>query len=146
MLRKAEHGPEQSASPISPLDDQPFVMYSKICTRTRPVPFRSLPCAILHLIHLCGVAGSSFCSVPPLQPATHSVSLHLGLSITRHGSGSTSSVLCTSCLPGPEGRIRLSTDLRFYDKKDWDGGRADERWMKVWEIGDGLYDGRGSLC
>jgi phytanoyl-CoA hydroxylase len=38
----------------------------------------------------------------------------------------------------PEGRIRLSTDLRFYDKKDWDWGRADERWMKVWEIGDGL--------
>lgn len=38
----------------------------------------------------------------------------------------------------PEGRIRLSSDLRFYDKKDWDGGRADERWMKLWEIGDGL--------
>lgn len=38
----------------------------------------------------------------------------------------------------PDGRIRLSTDLRFYDKRDWDGGSADERWMKVWEIGDGL--------
>lgn len=38
----------------------------------------------------------------------------------------------------PDGVIRLSSDLRFYDKKDWDGGRADERWMKVWEIGDGL--------
>ena len=38
----------------------------------------------------------------------------------------------------PEGRIRLSSDLRFYDKKDWDAGSADERWMKVWEIGDGL--------
>jgi phytanoyl-CoA hydroxylase len=38
----------------------------------------------------------------------------------------------------PEGRIRLSTDLRFYDKKDYDEGRADERWMKVWGPGDGL--------
>jgi len=38
----------------------------------------------------------------------------------------------------PEGKIRLSTDLRFYDKKDWDAGTADERWMKWWEIGDGL--------
>jgi phytanoyl-CoA hydroxylase len=38
----------------------------------------------------------------------------------------------------PEGRIRLSSDLRFYDKKDWDAGTCDERWMKVWDIGDGL--------
>jgi len=38
----------------------------------------------------------------------------------------------------PEGRIRLSTDLRFYDKRDWNEGRADERWMRVWQMGDGL--------
>ena len=38
----------------------------------------------------------------------------------------------------PEGRIRLSTDLRFYDKKDHDEGTADERWMKYWTMGDGL--------
>lgn len=36
------------------------------------------------------------------------------------------------------GRIRLSTDLTFYSKKDWDEGRADEWWMKVWGPGDGL--------
>ena len=34
--------------------------------------------------------------------------------------------------------IRLSTDLRFYDKKDWDAGLGDERWMKWWVPGDGL--------
>lgn len=38
----------------------------------------------------------------------------------------------------PEGRIRLSSDLRFYDRQDWDAGTCDERWMKVWDIGDGL--------
>ena len=38
----------------------------------------------------------------------------------------------------PEGRIRLSTDLRFYDKKDFDEGKADNRWMKLWWPGDGL--------
>ena len=37
-----------------------------------------------------------------------------------------------------EGRIRLSTDLRFYSKKDFEEGRADERWMKIWGPGDGL--------
>lgn len=38
----------------------------------------------------------------------------------------------------PDGRIRLSTDLRFYDKKEYDEGNADERWMKFWTPGDGL--------
>lgn len=38
----------------------------------------------------------------------------------------------------PEGRIRLSTDLRFYDKRDYDEGKADNRWMKLWSPGDGL--------
>lgn len=38
----------------------------------------------------------------------------------------------------PEGKIRLSTDLRFYDKKDYDAGTADNRWMKLWKDGDGL--------
>ena len=37
-----------------------------------------------------------------------------------------------------ENHIRLSTDLRFYNKKDFDEGSADERWMKVWTPGDGL--------
>lgn len=37
-----------------------------------------------------------------------------------------------------QGRIRLSTDLRFYNKKDFDEGRADKRWMKYWTMGDGL--------
>lgn len=37
-----------------------------------------------------------------------------------------------------EERIRLSTDLRFYDKKDYDEGHADNRWMKLWWPGDGL--------
>ena len=36
------------------------------------------------------------------------------------------------------GRIRLSSDLRFYDKKAYDEGKADERWMKLWTPGDGL--------
>ncbi|ETN37392.1 uncharacterized protein HMPREF1541_08383 [Cyphellophora europaea CBS 101466] len=36
------------------------------------------------------------------------------------------------------GRIRLSTDLRFYNKEDFDNGTADTRWMKFWTIGDGL--------
>jgi phytanoyl-CoA hydroxylase len=35
-----------------------------------------------------------------------------------------------------EVRIRLSTDLRFNSKKDWNEGRADERWMKSWGPGD----------
>ncbi|KAF2484742.1 hypothetical protein BDY17DRAFT_134811 [Neohortaea acidophila] len=34
----------------------------------------------------------------------------------------------------PEGRIRLSTDLRFYEE----GSSLDERWMKVWKRDDGL--------
>ena len=34
----------------------------------------------------------------------------------------------------PEGRIRLSTDLRFYR----DGSDLDQRWMKFWTPGDGL--------
>lgn len=34
----------------------------------------------------------------------------------------------------PEGRIRLSTDLRFYEE----GSDLDERWMKVWQRDDGL--------
>ena len=38
----------------------------------------------------------------------------------------------------PDGKIRLSTDLRFYDKKDFDAGHADDRWMKYWTMGDGL--------
>ena len=37
-----------------------------------------------------------------------------------------------------EGRIRLSTDLRFYSKQDFEEGTADARWMKFWESGDGL--------
>jgi len=37
-----------------------------------------------------------------------------------------------------EGRIRLSTDLRFYNKEDFDKGHADTRWMKFWTSGDGL--------
>ncbi|KAL9109137.1 MAG: hypothetical protein Q9227_006228 [Pyrenula ochraceoflavens] len=45
----------------------------------------------------------------------------------------------TSCSnEDTEGRIRLSTDLRFYDKKDFDDGKADNRWMKIWTPGDGL--------
>lgn len=36
------------------------------------------------------------------------------------------------------GRIRLSTDLRFYSKKDADAGLTDERWNKYWTPGDGL--------
>ena len=38
----------------------------------------------------------------------------------------------------PSGRIRLSTDLRFYDKKDFDAGRADNRWMNSWRVDDKL--------
>ena len=34
----------------------------------------------------------------------------------------------------PEGRIRLSTDLRFYRE----GSDLDRRWMKFWTPGDGL--------
>lgn len=34
----------------------------------------------------------------------------------------------------PQGRIRLSTDLRFYEE----GGDIDKRWMKLWTPGDGL--------
>jgi phytanoyl-CoA hydroxylase len=34
----------------------------------------------------------------------------------------------------PEGKIRLSTDLRFYR----DGSDLDKRWMKFWTPGDGL--------
>ncbi len=38
----------------------------------------------------------------------------------------------------PEGRIRLSTDLRFYNKKNYDDGTIDQRWMKFWTPADGL--------
>jgi phytanoyl-CoA hydroxylase len=38
----------------------------------------------------------------------------------------------------PEGRIRLSTDLRFSSKADYDQGTADNRWMELWWAGDGL--------
>ena len=34
----------------------------------------------------------------------------------------------------PEGRIRLSTDLRFYEE----GAPLDERWMRFWKPNDGL--------
>lgn len=34
----------------------------------------------------------------------------------------------------PQGRIRLSTDLRFYEE----GSGIDERWMRVWAPDDGL--------
>lgn len=35
----------------------------------------------------------------------------------------------------PENRIRLSTDLRFYEKED---PGIDTRWYKLWSPGDGL--------
>ncbi|KAJ5100601.1 hypothetical protein N7456_006653 [Penicillium angulare] len=35
---------------------------------------------------------------------------------------------------GVDGRIRVSTDLRFYE----DGSDMDDRWMKLWTPGDGL--------
>lgn len=35
----------------------------------------------------------------------------------------------------PESRIRLSTDLRFYEKDD---PGIDQRWFKFWSPGDGL--------
>ncbi|KAI1619845.1 hypothetical protein EDD37DRAFT_660065 [Exophiala viscosa] len=38
----------------------------------------------------------------------------------------------------PSGRIRLSTDLRFYEKKDFEAGRADNRWMNHWRVDDKL--------
>ncbi|KAK5169901.1 uncharacterized protein LTR77_005879 [Saxophila tyrrhenica] len=38
----------------------------------------------------------------------------------------------------PEGKIRLSTDLRFYDKADFDRGAADNRWTKYWHVNDQL--------
>ena len=34
----------------------------------------------------------------------------------------------------PEGRIRLSTDLRFYEE----GAPLDKRWMQIWRRDDGL--------
>jgi len=37
-----------------------------------------------------------------------------------------------------QGRIRLSTDLRFYEKKAFDEGRADNRWMRRWTATDSL--------
>lgn len=36
------------------------------------------------------------------------------------------------------GRIRLSTDLRFYNEEDYQDGLADNRWMRIWEPADGL--------
>ncbi|KPI45275.1 uncharacterized protein AB675_2571 [Cyphellophora attinorum] len=38
----------------------------------------------------------------------------------------------------PKGRIRLSTDLRFYSKEDYERGATDERWGKFWVADDGL--------
>ncbi|KAK3658296.1 hypothetical protein LTR22_008997 [Elasticomyces elasticus] len=38
----------------------------------------------------------------------------------------------------PQGRIRLSTDLRFYNKADFDQGAADNRWTKYWHVDDKL--------
>ncbi|KIW82326.1 hypothetical protein Z517_05353 [Fonsecaea pedrosoi CBS 271.37] len=38
----------------------------------------------------------------------------------------------------PTGRIRLSTDLRFYDKKDVEASSTDQRWNKYWTPDDGL--------
>lgn len=35
---------------------------------------------------------------------------------------------------GVDGRIRVSTDLRFYEE----GSDMDDRWMKLWTPGDGL--------
>ena len=37
-----------------------------------------------------------------------------------------------------DGRIRLSTDLRFYSKKDVEAGTSDERWTKFWTPDDNL--------
>lgn len=34
----------------------------------------------------------------------------------------------------PQGRIRLSTDLRFYEE----GAPLDKRWMQIWRPDDGL--------
>ena len=34
----------------------------------------------------------------------------------------------------PQGRIRLASDLRFYEE----GAPLDERWMQTWFAGDGL--------
>lgn len=38
----------------------------------------------------------------------------------------------------PEGKIRISTDMRFYDKKDFNPGLADNRWMNAWSADDKL--------
>jgi phytanoyl-CoA hydroxylase len=38
----------------------------------------------------------------------------------------------------PNGHIRLSTDLRFYSKRDADQGSIDSRWDKFWTPSDGL--------
>ncbi|KIW98103.1 uncharacterized protein Z519_01687 [Cladophialophora bantiana CBS 173.52] len=38
----------------------------------------------------------------------------------------------------PHGRIRLSTDLRFYDKKDVEASATHERWNKFWTPDDGI--------
>jgi phytanoyl-CoA hydroxylase len=37
-----------------------------------------------------------------------------------------------------DGRIRLSTYLRFYDKKELEEGGVDKRWLKFWALGDRL--------
>jgi hypothetical protein len=44
---------------------------------------------------------------------------------------------------GEEARIRLSADLRFNSKKDWNVGRADERSMNSWGLGDGAVERSG---
>ena len=44
-----------------------------------------------------------------------------------------------SCMnEDPGGRIRLSTDLRFYDTNEFENGNGDNRWRKFWTPGDGL--------
>jgi phytanoyl-CoA hydroxylase len=37
-----------------------------------------------------------------------------------------------------DGKIRLSTDLRFYDREELDRGGVDKRWLKFWTLGDNL--------
>lgn len=38
----------------------------------------------------------------------------------------------------PDGKIRLSTDLRFYNRDDYEAGTADTRWMHNWAVDDNL--------
>lgn len=43
-------------------------------------------------------------------------------------------VHCSTKNEGVDGRIRVSTDVRFYEE----GSSIDDRWMKLWTPGDGL--------